>query len=405
MKVGYLYDSYAEKRNIIGIAKNVEYKRAYSYHYFLYCIADKFDVYMNNICTIIKKPNLYFSFYDMDLNKVDFLHFMNVVSYGSTPWITTYETVVPRYFETLNCHKGPNPDYSILKESRVIEKAIAALAKEPCRKIIALSECALEMQKSLLQYFPMYGDKIEDKLTVIHPPQPLFVNDFLEKNIPIDNTIRFFFIGRSFFRKGGLEILRAFKNIKDKYNFDIELIIVSSLEIDNYAAHEGTKEVDEAKKLISKNSNWIKFYSAISDYQVVELMKQSHVALLPTWADTYAYSVLECQASGCPVISTDVRALPEINNEKIGWIIHVPKNRFGEALYTTIEHREIMKQTIEQGLEEIIIKIFNDRRCIIKKSRNAIAHIKENHLPDNYANKICAIYNEYNYDSSPSFLQ
>lgn len=46
-------------------------------------------------------------------------------------------------------------------------------------------------------------------------------------------------------------------------------------------------------------------------------MKKAHVCLLPTWMDTFAYSVLEAQACGTPVISTSLRALTEINNENV----------------------------------------------------------------------------------------
>ena len=35
---------------------------------------------------------------------------------------------------------------------------------------------------------------------------------------------------------------------------------------------------------------------------------------------------MEFQACGLPRITTDVRALPEINNDKYGWLIQVAKN-------------------------------------------------------------------------------
>lgn len=334
------------------------------------------------------------NFNDLNLNKVNLLHFINKISYGSTPWITTFETAIPRCTETMNCHKGVAPDFSVLKGNRIVEHSLGVLARDSCKKLIALSACALGIQRDLLQHFPKYEKIINKKLQVIHPPQTLFVNDFSEKNISIDETTRLLFIGNSFFRKGGMEILQTLRRIKDKSSYDFNLIIISSLSIDNYARHEGPREVSEAKKMIHENSEWIKFYSTIPYHNVIELMKKSHLALLPTWADTYGFSVLECQASGCPVISTDVRALPEINNDEIGWVINVPKNRLGEAIYATIEQREIMKKTIEHGLEEEVTKILRDRKCILRKSKATISHIKKNHSPERYANKIYTIYKE-----------
>ncbi|MFW2788163.1 glycosyltransferase, partial [Acinetobacter baumannii] len=70
-----------------------------------------------------------------------------------------------------------------------------------------------------------------------------------------------------------------------------------------------------------------------------------HIGLLPTWADTFGYSVLEFQACGCPVISTDVRALSEINNNDIGWLINVDKNKYGEIVVDSYSKKDLCRRT------------------------------------------------------------
>jgi len=88
-------------------------------------------------------------------------------------------------------------------------------------------------------------------------------------------------------------------------------------------------ERKKLKSLILDNLDRITYYEYLPNNEILELMKYKiQVGMLPTRGDTYGYSVLEFQASGCPVISTDVRALLEINNEDCGWIINVPKNKF-----------------------------------------------------------------------------
>ena len=67
-----------------------------------------------------------------------------------------------------------------------------------------------------------------------------------------------------------------------------------------------------------KLHKWISYVPKLTNNETLELMKKSHIGLLPTYADTYGYSVLEFQAAGCPVITTNVRALPEINNNNLG---------------------------------------------------------------------------------------
>ncbi len=49
-------------------------------------------------------------------------------------------------------------------------------------------------------------------------------------------------------------------------------------------------------------------------------MRTADIGMLPSYADTYGFSVLEAQA-GNAVITTDIRALPEVNNPAVGWLI------------------------------------------------------------------------------------
>ncbi|WP_125140102.1 glycosyltransferase family 4 protein [Clostridium transplantifaecale] len=72
--------------------------------------------------------------------------------------------------------------------------------------------------------------------------------------------------------------------------------------------------------------------------------------LLPTFADTYGYSLLEMQACGLPVVSTNVRAMPEINDNECGWIAKLPVNEYGEALYSTEQSRNKMKMELRNEL-------------------------------------------------------
>jgi glycosyltransferase involved in cell wall biosynthesis len=96
--------------------------------------------------------------------------------------------------------------------------------------------------------------------------------------------------------------------LRERDKYEIELTIVSSLNIDNYATKKEPSDVQRVKNFIQKNSDWINYFPQLPNHEVLELMKKSHVGLLPTYADTYGYSVLEFQAAGCPVITTNVRA-------------------------------------------------------------------------------------------------
>ena len=122
------------------------------------------------------------------------------------------------------------------------------------------------------------------------------------------------------------------------------------------------------------------------------MMVKSHIGLLPTFADSYGYSVLEFQAAGCPVITTNVRALPEINDNLKGWLIEVPKNASGEAIYNTTEGQQAISDAIRTGLEKAVHEIFADRSVISLKGEKAIQYIKEEHSVQDFAARMKQVY-------------
>lgn len=103
----------------------------------------------------------------------------------------------------------------------------------------------------------------------------------------------------------------------------------------------------------------------------MNLLQKSHVGLLPSWSDTYGYSVLEMQAAGVPVITTNIRALPEINSEEVGWMINLPLSNTGEAEYVGVEARSFIRKKLINDLENIIESIVVDRDVIKEKVLNA----------------------------------
>ncbi|MFI3202196.1 MAG: glycosyltransferase [Eubacteriales bacterium] len=126
--------------------------------------------------------------------------------------------------------------------------------------------------------------------------------------------------------------------------------------------------------------------------QVIELCKQAHVGLLPTFADTYGYATLEMQACGLPVVTTDVRALTEINNETCGWVVHLTKNQYGEACYSTDVSRNNMKHELQCGLETTFKEIFENKEMIEVKAQESLVRLELNHSESAYSEKMEVIY-------------
>ena len=301
------------------------------------------------------------SFFDLNLNRVDLFHFFNTISYGSVPWITTFETALPRWGN----------------DEEKIKRGLRLLVGDPCKRIIALSDCAATIQRNKLAQYPQFAEDVEQKLMVLHPAQESLISSIDEKQL--FEKVVFTIVGADFFRKGGMEVLVVFDRLYKRGVKNWRLNIVSSLQYGDYLTLTTKQDLNLAKDLIEKYPDNIFHQSSLNNAEVLELMRCSNVGLLPTYGDTYGYSVLEAQAAGCPVITTNVRALPEINNSDRGWVIDVPKNASGDAELSTVSSRKAYSKILTNGLEMYISKILSDPASTLQKGLHALENIQQNH--------------------------
>lgn len=392
MQIGildYRMDYYTVKRIILNKVPGFDYIPVKD----LYSMTRKWALRFNRLFekTLFSTFNLNNQFEDFDLNKVDVLHFSNGISYGKTPWVSQFETILPRFDYLLQRDKP-----AVVKNKRnqaMTQRGLEALAGDACKAIIAWSENAAKNQRNLLSEFPSeIAEAILSKMIVLAPPQDALVDEVTVRTYSKENSIRFILVGAGFFRKGGREILNSFEKLVKEEELPIKLVLVSRLHRDYYAAHETEADIAWAKEKIQTNSDWIEYYETMPNQQVLELLKACDVGLLPTYADTYGFSALEAQSAACPVISTDVRALPEINNTELGWLINVPKNELGEAYYQTPEDRQVLSERIQSGLEHIIRGIAQEPNIIAKKGQAALEKIKAQHDPVRYGEALREIY-------------
>ena len=375
MKIAYYADFYATQRLVIGKVTKAQYVRLFAFSRFLFALCDilkklgfysyKWYFYFSNTC---------FGFLGKN---IDCIHFFNqIVLNNSVNWISQFETGLPRY-------KTPTL------------RAIKAIANKNCKAILPLSRCAYNIELGILEHFPKYKNEVIKKMFVLHPPQKLLVNDILGRSI--NDKLTFVFVGNDFFRKGGIEMLTAFEkaiaNYKNESQFNVNclsggysLTIISQMYIGDYVTHSTEIHKKQALDFFKKNSAWIKFHNGLPNDKVLEIIRKSDIGLLPTKDDTYGYSVLEMQASGIPVISTDIMALPEINNNECGWLIPVTKNKFGKAFFQTEEERANLCREIENGLYSILVDIFseyavNGLSFVCKRAKKCLERIAREHNP------------------------
>jgi glycosyltransferase involved in cell wall biosynthesis len=144
-----------------------------------------------------------------------------------------------------------------------------------------------------------------------------------------------------------------------------------------------------------ENADWITHYPWLTNQEVLEEIRHSDVGLLPSFAETYGYSVLEFQASGRPVITTDVRAFPEINNDNCGWLIPVRKQEIGgEAFYGSLEERLRLSSDIERGLRAVLDEIIGNPEVVLTKGVRSLMRVQAEHNPVCYGKRIETVYKE-----------
>ena len=386
--LAYRMDFYTNQRLIVGKLPEAEYVPVNDWFSFQRRMALRVNRLVGK--PLISTFNLNNQFEDFDLNRVDVLHFSNGISYGRTPWVSSFETILPRFSALVTRHQGQEKPK--LSMDDLTRRGLEALAGKACLRILAWSQASARMERDLLADFPSeYNQAIVDKLQVLHPPQEPLVEEAKMRDYS-QGPIQFMLVGAAFFRKGGREILQAFEKLVKQEGLPLKLIIVSALRLEPYAAHETEADAAWARQKIAENADWIEYYPQLPNAEVLERMKQADVGLLPSYADTYGLSVLEAQACGKPVITTDIRALPEINSDEVGWLLRVPKNELGEALYTTPEERADLSLAIQNGLEEVVRSIAQEPEQIARKGAAALERIRREHDPQAYAEALRKIY-------------
>lgn len=304
-------------------------------------------------------------------------HFFNGVSSGRDPWLTSFESFVPYW------------------GGKSFAKDMELLVRDECKAIIPISEYAKGILRGRAEmYHPRIWDQIEQRITVIHPPQRKVLDSIDQKQADAA-TLSVALVGSFFFNKGGLPLLRVAKRMI-RAGKPLKVHIVSSM---TYKIWNETNATDadyaEAMQIISTYPQQIHFHERMPNAEVLEMMKGVDVGLLPSVGDTYGYSVLEAMSSGCPVITTDAFAFEEVNADDRGWIIPIPKDSLHNPLLKTEAERRKALQTIEEGLEAIFESLLYDRDSIRRKGTAALAYVTEHHSVLKNTAQIGAMYDRY----------
>lgn len=365
---GYLDTDYAEERLIVGKIKGAAYIPMPKETFALPCIGTRYEEDLElhrKLSEACYCPEEY-------VPEVEVIHTFNAVCKTDKPWCASFETSMPRVW--------PGTE----EEDEYFYYLAEYMKKPNCKRLYALSQNAYEIQESILSSKLASEDVglIMKKTEVLHPPQKVLVSEKEFEQKHRMKKIHFIFIGGAFFIKGGRELLQVLSEFENLYDF--KLTLISSLLYNDYFTHTPYEEMAEYRDMIRRKA-WIDYYETLPNEKVLEKCREAHVGLLPSVADTYGYSVLEMQAAGCPVVTTNVRALPEINNEECGWICRLPVNRLGFCeMGGAGDWPHILREELRKSFQEI----FDSPEKIQRKGKTALERVRRMHDPDRYQEKL-----------------
>ena len=319
------------------------------------------------------------------LKEVDFIHAWNQVCATQLPWGVTLETKLPHNFETggLLCR---------LYEAYVRDRDLKLAARPNCRFIIAFSRNTYDsFRNEVRKNDPMLWRCIGPKTTVLLPPQRRLADDVqIEQKYRRDRKWKLFFCGRDFLVKGGMEMVKALQNLRRRYEFS--LILISPLNVHSRGFQLNpvyeAEEVEQTIRFI-RHAPWIEWYGQVDNHRAVRMMKECHIGLFPSYGDTFGYVVLEMQACGCPVITTDQNALRELNNQQAGWVC--PLSGCGDFLRDK-QAQAAARERLVRLIEESLTDAFGNRSLVEQKAKYAARRIEEEFSEETFAERLGDIY-------------
>jgi glycosyltransferase involved in cell wall biosynthesis len=274
------------------------------------------------------------------------------------PWLVLHKQHHD-YCNGISCY--PPEEIKFIKSDLNLSKKI--FVSKNCRQILPWSRWC---KKTIKSYFK--DSRINEKITQIYPAV---------KSIKIKkkskNKLGLLFVGFNFKRKGGLQLLEAYKKIKNSY--DINLTIVSNVD-------------DKTKLLLNKLK--IRYFPKLDKKRLYKLYENSDIFILPTRLESFGMVFLEAMNFKLPIITTNGCGTPAmkeiITDGKNGFLINMKKCN-NVDYYQKIPQEELIQKM------ELLIENDSLRK---KMGQNGKKEIEEGKFCIEKRNKqLLKVYNEY----------
>ena len=205
---------------------------------------------------------------------------------------------------------------------------------------------------------------------VICLPNPLQsrTEDIITQNIGIEREKRtVLFAGHIVESKGVLELVKACSKID---NIQLRLV-----------GHYTPDIVSNIKEIAGENhKTWLELLGQLSYPDTIKEMLSCGVFVLPSYTEGFPNVILEAMACGCPIIATNVGAIPEMLDITNGM-------RCGICV----------KPFDVDGLRDAVVVLLNDEDYACRCGSNAKKRVKEVYSMSQIWNQLTNIWSVYEY--------
>jgi len=228
------------------------------------------------------------------------------------------------------------------KRQRAYLKWSAKYAVKNARKIIAVSE---NTKNDLINLYNVNPEKISVVYHGVESP-----GQIKEKKNELGEY--FLYLGRLEEKKNIIGLVKGFELFKKRYQAPHKLVLAGP-------AGFGYKK-------IKSKINQLKFKDDLIELGYVDeeekwwLLKEASGFVFPSFYEGFGLPILEAQASGCPVITSNVSSLPEVTGDG-GILIEPEVEQICQAMYKIIDDADLKKRLIMLGRRNV--KRFSWQKC------------------------------------------
>lgn len=164
---------------------------------------------------------------------------------------------------------------------------------------------------------------------------------------PSNESIKIIYAGKLSNSKGVPHLIMAFRNLKHKYEIDLSL------------AGNGSGEEKE-KILKMANENKVRYLGNLSQKNLGEVFRKSHIFVLPSFYEGLGLVTIEALACGLRAVVTNHSGIKEYLGEEInksGMIEYVDLPPMSSVDVVSEEGEIIFIKSLEKGIESMIKKV------------------------------------------------